>query len=59
MRHIEEEKKRAREWGEKNPEKKKISNRKGFQKFYNEKRERFNELMLESYYRNPEKNRSR
>lgn len=39
----------ARRWERRNPERKEEIKKKGFEKFYNEKRDRFNELMRNQY----------
>lgn len=52
-------KRRAKEWDLKNPDKRRASSRKALEKFRTEKRERFNELMVEGYRRNRQKWRSR
>jgi hypothetical protein len=48
-----------KKWRKKNPERWRELNKKAVDKFRTEKRKRFNELMLNSYYRNKDKSLSR
>ena len=57
--HKEKIDKYRKKWVIENPEKTKASNKKGMDKFRKEKPERFNELMMQGYYRNKEKRHSR
>jgi hypothetical protein len=47
--------KKAKEWGEQNPEKRKQSSKKSFQKFITKNRKRYNQLMKNDYLRNKDK----
>ncbi len=51
--------KQQKEYKKKNPELVRAINKKGFQKFYKNKRERFNELMRQNYRRNKDKQLAR
>jgi len=52
-------KKRVRKWEKDNPDKKRVNSKKSFEKFRTEKRERFNELMRNQYYKHKDKWNSR
>lgn len=49
----------ANNWAKNNPERRKEINKKGFNKFYANKKERFNELMSNNYKKNKDKYISR
>ena len=49
----------ARKWGLNNPEKRKQQAKKAFYKFYNQKRDKFNELMYNQFKKNKKKHNCR